>query len=88
MTDRHTILGHIENTVDLDEWAIIGVKESFEELEKLQKENKKLKTKCRKIKQQVRILKAQKSVDLTGDVLEVGKYICAYHKLIELTSDK
>ena len=37
MADRETILRHIETAVDVDEWAVIGVKENFEKLEQIEK---------------------------------------------------
>ena len=37
MTDKNTILRHLENSVDVDEWAVIGVKEEFEKLDKIEK---------------------------------------------------
>ena len=36
MTDRETILRHLETSVDVDEWAVIGVKEEFEKLDKIE----------------------------------------------------
>ncbi len=36
MADRNTILRHIETSVDVDEWAVIGVKENFEKLENIE----------------------------------------------------
>ena len=37
MADRETILRHLETSVDVDEWAVIGVKEEFEKLDKIEK---------------------------------------------------
>lgn len=36
MSDRQTILRHIETSVDVDEWAVVGVKENFDKLEKIE----------------------------------------------------
>ena len=36
MADRNTILRHLEKSVDVDEWALIGVKEEFEKLDKIE----------------------------------------------------
>ena len=36
MTDRETILRHLETSVDVDEWAVLGVKEEFEKLDKIE----------------------------------------------------
>ena len=37
MADRKTIFRHIETSVDVDEWAVIGVQEEFEKLDKIEK---------------------------------------------------
>lgn len=37
MINKNTIIRHIETSVDDDEWAIIGVKENFEKLDKIEK---------------------------------------------------
>lgn len=52
------------------------------------KDNKKLKRNYKRIKHQVNVMSAQKTIDLTGNVLEVGKYICAYHNLLEIVKEK
>ena len=52
------------------------------------KDNKKLKRNYKRVKQQVNIMSAQKDVDVTGDVLEVGKWLCAYYKLREIVKEK
>lgn len=37
MADRQKILRHIETSVDVDEWAVVGVKENFDKLDKIEK---------------------------------------------------
>lgn len=53
----------------------------------LKKENRLLRKQLKQIKHYAAVMRAQKSVDLTGDVMEVGKYICAYHGLQEVVKD-
>lgn len=50
----------------------------------LYKNHEALKKKIKQIKHQVNIMRAQKSVDLTGRVSEVGKYISAYGELQQI----
>ena len=54
----------------------------------LKKENRLLRKQLKQIKHYAAVMRAQKSVDLTGDVMEVGKYICAYHGLQEVVKDE
>mgnify|MGYP002625480218 FL=1 len=50
MTDRKTILRHIETSVDVDEWAVIGVKEEFEKLDKIEQIFKELRSMALRVK--------------------------------------
>lgn len=54
----------------------------------LKNENRLLRKQLKQIKHYAAVMRAQKSVDLTGDIMEVGKYICAYHGLQEVVKDE
>lgn len=60
----------------------------LEELERLEIENKKLWRKLRRIKKQANIMQQCKTVDVTGGVKDVGKYIVAYNELQKLVKEK
>lgn len=60
----------------------------IEELENQEKEIIALKRKYRKIRKKVNTLKACKEVDVTGGVLDVGKFLCAYYDLQNLVKEK
>lgn len=47
----------------------------------IEKENDELKKKMKKIKRCLMVMAAQKGIDVTGPVLETGKWICAYNDL-------
>lgn len=55
-----------------------------EEQEQLQLKNKELEKTIKKAKQQARIMKSCKIVDIQGSVIETGKCICAYHELLKI----
>ncbi len=55
-----------------------------EQVKQLQLKNKELEKTIKKAKQQARIMKSCKTVDIQGSVIETGKCICAYHELLKI----
>lgn len=54
----------------------------------IEKENDELKKKMKKIKKCLKVMAAQKGVNVTGSVLETGKWQCAYNDLQMLLKEK
>lgn len=76
---RYDIAIACKNKEDQEE-ALKLIKKASE-IEDIEKESEELKKKMKKIKKCLKVMAAQKGIDVTGPVIETGKWICAYNDL-------